>query len=141
MCCNGVNEGFGKEFLVPEQGRFIEMNRPIRRQFSILTLLAISIANIIIVAFAVLLWNDSLPFNPNLKSKVWLGIFIYAIYLVIATEANETVGFLKNPKKFDSYKNTFSGMAEGDAFIKFWIQCYHYVGSGKNKKKVVTHSA
>lgn len=60
---------------------------------------------------------------------------------MIVSYANETIDYMKNPKKFDSYNNTFSGMAEGDAFIKFWIECSHQEGSGKKRKKVVTHSA
>ena len=94
-----------------------------------------------IVTYMVLLWNNSLPYNPDTFAKIFLTVILYLGYGIVVIVANETKKFIKNPIKFDSYENTFSGMTEGDSFIKFWIDCYHWAGSGKNKRLVVTHSA
>ena len=110
------------------------MNKPIKKRMSIIRMTVIAIVNII------WLWNvKTFIFDDGLT--IFEMLLVYLFYLAVVYWTSDLRYYISNSQNFSEYEKTFNKMTKGNTFIKFWIECYHYEKSGKNKNKKITHRA
>ena len=142
LCNQGVANGFGPMFFNIRDPTFTQQNVPVKQPSSL---------HLPVVIFGIIFYGGlitgTLSINRFLEIAVSIIIIVipYLVYLIVACCCSDIRSFISNSKRFDDYQSTYTKMATGRGYFKFWIECYHYVTvhtrRGSRRRKVVTHTA